>query len=814
MVNKNKNGLSRIQKEKLFAGYFWHHRNFIPWMSLRQLIPFLIGIIIIFTCAIIDFIFSSIFFMISIFILFYIINISIVLGRKIRSLKEINISFVDFKDNPKYFFIKDNSNTELDDVIFIENGINITAISCFKLYSIPIYILGYFDWFVRKLYKHGINFFWIQIQRPIEDIKSLIENDNIKYAAIKRISEFKPYIFEDKISKKGGFWHGSIILGVKVIIESNDHSYTTYLKLYDKVKSDLKELEIIFSDTFYSVEIKKMQGGDLIYFLNSNLIEYDELNVAFTGNENINHFLQIPKMIFKSFKFKFPAEFVVPTDLSYDIGPIGNSIETEFQAPEKEIGLSVSSLKDGIIVSGDSSRDRFQVIIKLLFEIMIQEYSIILITSDKRYRSLIDLIPYINVFPFGKYGFNILDNRQLDENKYIPLLTSIFEIVISNKFDIALNTILKSVYTYKGNTLHDLLSSIENQLKFNSSNLSYNEKQSLTSLKDLINNLVQGEATPFFTTNNIKLSETFSDSIFEIDIEDMKVKKLAELVILLRILLYCKIEPNKKLVVLIDDADLIFRKNGKYNNISEIDFLLIDLLKKLKNAGIIPILSISHPKNIIGDILSEFGNIFALKTKVFKDELAIRQPLNLSGRSDSSDEHYPLKYSEKRKYGYQFEYLKNLDSLECILKIPQANFSFPVKIDPVKLSKKNYNDQFIRHRIEQQHPYLIVESNVPQYDTELEKDFKNNIKDIVSILELLDNYPELSKNAIKEALDFGASELDYYLKDLQKYNYIEYKEVPSGNYTQHLNRLTKKGQGRLHKYQNFYNNKDSRNSRG
>ena len=36
-------------------------------------------------------------------------------------------------------------------------------------------------------------------------------------------------------------------------------------------------------------------------------------------------------MLTKSMEYHYPAEFIVPTNISYDIGPIGKAYETEFE---------------------------------------------------------------------------------------------------------------------------------------------------------------------------------------------------------------------------------------------------------------------------------------------------------------------------------------------------------------------------------------------------------------------------------------------------------------------------------------------------
>ena len=51
-------------------------------------------------------------------------------------------------------------------------------------------------------------------------------------------------------------------------------------------------------------------------------------------------------------EYHYPAEFIVPTNISFDIGPIGRAFETEFEKAEIPLGLEHSHMLDGILLMG------------------------------------------------------------------------------------------------------------------------------------------------------------------------------------------------------------------------------------------------------------------------------------------------------------------------------------------------------------------------------------------------------------------------------------------------------------------------------
>ena len=54
--------------------------------------------------------------------------------------------------------------------------------------------------------------------------------------------------------------------------------------------------------------------------------------------------------------YHYPAEFIVPTNIPFDVGPIGQAIETEFERPEMPVGLLLRDMlnPDDLVVGGQA----------------------------------------------------------------------------------------------------------------------------------------------------------------------------------------------------------------------------------------------------------------------------------------------------------------------------------------------------------------------------------------------------------------------------------------------------------------------------
>ena len=132
-------------------------------------------------------------------------------------------------------------------------------------------------------------------------------------------------------------------------------------------------------------------------------------------------------MITKSMEYHYPAEFIVPTNVPFDVGPVGKAFETEFERPEMDIGLQLHHMLQGILMAGGSARERFFTNFKLVYEGVIAEGNYLILTTSKEWRRLLDVIPEACVFRLGAdLTVNPLDPEDADPSAHTTLLTQAF----------------------------------------------------------------------------------------------------------------------------------------------------------------------------------------------------------------------------------------------------------------------------------------------------------------------------------------------------------------------------------------------------
>ncbi|MHA1268637.1 MAG: hypothetical protein ACTSPY_02515 [Candidatus Helarchaeota archaeon] len=727
----------------------------------------------------------------------FIIGIHSYIRKNISKISIRNLNIRELKINNKYFFLLDNKNKPLYDVLFINDGSNITAISLLKINNLPIYLYGDFNEFIRGIYgKRDVSVFWFQSHKSI-DFNEFINLDCIKDRPKKRL---QLYLDENKrlqLIKIGGIWKTNIIFGTKIIIETNADK-NQLLKAYKELDISRIKLLANFQAVYSGISYEILEKNDIINLIQSHLLNESKNSFYLTGLESVNHFLSIPKMVIKSLSSKYPAEFVAPTDIEYDIGPIGKSLETEFQEIERQVGLLSKNLNYGILTSGDSPIERFNINTKILFETVLQEYSFIVITSNKNYRKLIQYITDISIIPFNKFGFDIFNEDGYNKNKYISELEKIFKIALSLNEELPLNALLTEICSSDNPTITAVSTFIETKLRNELSDMSFKDRRAINLFKNLIDLLAKNEAANFFTLKNIQLNSLFHNSVFEIDIRNREIRRLIILLIVLKITIKAYTDPSfgNSLILFIDDADFIFQSSSfRRANLTEPEHLLIEFIKFVKKSGIIPFLSISNPKDIIPDILMEMGNVIVSKTRMFENRIGIRQVLNMESKMGQvSEEHIPIFYSERRKYGYQFEYLSDLDTNEFLFKRPDIKSCFPIIINPLLFNTLDISDEFIKNRLVSQMPHINLIPNIPKYKTTLEKDFRGNkvdIENVLKILILLMDYPSMLLSGLRSGA--GVNSIDYYIDRLIKLGYIQYEQTLGKTHKRNEFKITQKG---------------------
>ncbi len=512
-------------------------------------------------------------------------------------------------------------------------------------------------------------------------------------------------------------------------------------------------------------------------------------------------------MAVKSMPYQYPVEFIVPTNLESEIGPLGNTIETEFLHEELPIGLREDDMRNGVIVVGSNILERFLTNAKIVYESVKKNIPYIIISSNKNYRRLADFIPTMKIFRLGEdISIGPLDTEGVPAENYIPFFIEMLRLSVnfSDEIVAAISTMLKNVYEMYGNSpaMNSFTDELWNGVM--APEISYKERNEFNAVYKYIDNLLSGETTRMIANTKKNIYEIVSDApaLIEIDVNDKRSRRFLIFLILIKIITLSKFLNYRDFMILIDDGDLIFGMEQPKLYIGRNDdphFSLLNWMSTLRRNDIGIHTSIQYPSLIIPQILSNFLNIIVHRTHSFEESQALRSLLNLSFRP--REEGTTETYSEKRKYQYQYEYLRVMEEGEALLNRPDVKSCFPIMFDYLNFDETHVlKDEEIQERLKMFYPdWDFGPIFVPERSA-IERSFHQYAEHVKNILSIATEYDEIMYGSIQSATGIEDEVLRVLLHKLIQLRFLIQSQEVLGVTRRNTYKITELGVQKLLEY--------------
>jgi len=501
----------------------------------------------------------------------------------------------------------------------------------------------------------------------------------------------------------------------------------------------------------------------------------------------------------KGLKVKPAAEFVSPS-VEYDF-KLGRVIETEVYKEDVDAGLKVEHLHRGILVAGGSQEERTATNLTIIYEASKLDWNYLIIDTKKQYRRLIRMNPEARVYPSGSICINPLDPEDSSISEYISLLLRLFQALwdLTDRQSIGLSEALRSVYEQRDGdelpTLEDLRNTLISQ---SSSKLrTPQERGELEGLIRWVTGLVLSQESPAINgPSTMPFRElTTNPTIIEISPKDQLFSAFFKGLMIIKALATDK----GRYSILLDDAEEVF-KNVRFGWRTQQVFQesLTQWVEPLKTMRVGLHLSTSLPRLIYDPIRP------LLETQVFH-KLVSSEDMKIAGDLMGLEEHAPGIHSEKRERLYQRTYLRYLKRGEALLHPPDLPSGFPITLHyPAGVYSRTPSDEEIRTRMEELYPPRIAPvEDLPS--TILEMDFRGEAGGAAKVLELLNEYPQLSLTNIVQSLkaEVDPEKLKYLIEKLKDLEYLKETLEVWKSGTKRVYSLTLKGEQALGEYTRF-----------
>ncbi len=523
-----------------------------------------------------------------------------------------------------------------------------------------------------------------------------------------------------------------------------------------------------------------------------------------SGTEGAHHFLQVPQMLTKSMEYHYPAEFIVPTNMGYDIGPIGNAFETEFEQQELPVGLRVADLLEGVLVAGGTATQRFQLNAKIVSEAAIAEENYLIITTDHQWRRFLDLNKQTcAVLRLGAdLTLNPLDAEGADTIEHVATLSQAFAqaFYLSR---LGQESLLESlVALFEGSRadavapdFEALKASLESRLTTTRGTLA----GELGMVFQALLNMGYGPLSRIFGKTNIPLDQ-FMNGVTIIELEPLPQQDLQFVILclLVKLLSYSKTHPQRA-TILLDSMDLLMPHNPFSAKARDTEHYLLDWLQRFKtyNKGLH--FSFQTPSRAPPILLNAFPTTLAFKITSEEDVKAIGNSLQLLPDR--------LVHSRERHDNYQVEFLKTMSSDMCILKRADFPNPFPIRIMPPDFTRTHLAEvSELQERVQLFFPTWEAPQVISR--VALERNFSG--RDVLlaqRILSLLQEYPTLGTTGLFSSLgtspemELELVDLEGVLNRLVQLNYLAVIERDDGRGHSHKSyQLKDRGSDALREY--------------
>jgi hypothetical protein len=261
---KLKMDYSDQEKEWIFARWFWNQGDSSSWAVTKVVVTLIIAILLGITSYItISSIHTTltagivgIGFFLTVALLIN-TNIRTTLQRFFRRANYEQVEWIEAYHDLGYYFINGHQ-----DILFIENGSNLTGVGLFRLKSIPLMIHGNFERFIRSLYQQQIPLYWTYGQAPIGE-GAILSTPAVTERARSRYSRYPSYEVESRLESHGGMWGVRIIFGTRRTVSTSGDIEAKRLVLYKQLSADLFKIHTAFTSAYPHTVLEPLQGKEL-----------------------------------------------------------------------------------------------------------------------------------------------------------------------------------------------------------------------------------------------------------------------------------------------------------------------------------------------------------------------------------------------------------------------------------------------------------------------------------------------------------------------------------------------------------------------
>ncbi|MHA1266164.1 MAG: hypothetical protein ACTSRS_13105 [Candidatus Helarchaeota archaeon] len=157
----------------------------------------------------------------------------------------------------KFYFLEGK-----EDVLFLENGRDLTAIGLFKLKAVPLVIKGNFERFIRSLYQQQIPIWWTYVQAPVAQ-GAVLASPAVSEEARAYYQGQPDYEFHSRLESRNGIWVARLIFGTRRTIPVLTHIEAARLNLYQQITADLFKIQTAFVSAYPHTVLEPLVGHAL-----------------------------------------------------------------------------------------------------------------------------------------------------------------------------------------------------------------------------------------------------------------------------------------------------------------------------------------------------------------------------------------------------------------------------------------------------------------------------------------------------------------------------------------------------------------------
>ncbi|MHC1591499.1 MAG: hypothetical protein ACXQS8_05395 [Candidatus Helarchaeales archaeon] len=611
-----------------------------------------------------------------------------------------------------HYFWKPEETHALDEgeVMFLENEEEIHAFKSYELQELPIQLgSGSFRDLLKSIEAEQIPFTCTFSMHPIP--KEEILKGNL--AGTPKPENERAMLLYDIAQDYGGHWKARMLMSTMNRCKKYEGLYMdNRAELWKQVCQQGLRLKALFEMIFNNAKIGSKNRTELIEFMLDVPFEQAPLRVLLSGREAARHFFHMPEEMIKSIHHRPNADFIVPTSLPFNHGPIGHAWETSWQHPESPVGLLDSQLYRHVLITGDDPAKRHE-ISKILLDVLLKnQKKLIIITKNRSLRNLASKHEKLLVLRLGiDLSFNFLDNEIIDPTIYVTYITKIFEACydLSPQTMVLLKNELNDAYRLSRDEKPDLTmvsGAIFNQLK-EKTRMDFQTAREFQQIERLISTWHQGYLSRCFHDTSITMEKLLHQLplLIEIDPHALHEHEIIGLYLLFKILLTAREQKTKDIVIFSDLAE-IFKGEPRHPCLTH--EAIFSLCHEI-NAGLIqtiPHLSTTYPSFL----LARFRTLI---TGNVRDSIDLRILLPLLGIDPKN-----------RKQQPRITYLRSMEKSFFLYKRPDTLEAFPIKIEHSN-TLSQFKDEDISRRLEAILPN-ISPVRITEKNTALENYFYTN----------------------------------------------------------------------------------------